>query len=779
MKETHCHYTVQAAGCAGAMTGGTEIMRKEKVRYLILAAALIGLPLSAEQTAVPVMAEELAVRDLPEQETDSENSQAEEVEIPLWITAEKYFGQQDPDLTAEIRSQILAAPALQNASETENIEDQTDISAEETADRLLSEIHWEYDESGVWGEDGEYRPEGSSVIRFSFELVQNPELEKYRFVLNGDPDNREAVLITKQMPAEGEALVSYRTAGLEAGADGNRWGREDTGVTVLVKDPSHWKVSAFAPEEGIWSDSVTWNDRCEAADHVFYIRDISQEGKGAVFPAFSENFGIREGTVDIPEGSCGGSGENTESRDSGGELLEYTGEKEARDGEDVPYADFSGDHPENRDGGQEYSADNDNEKTIRKDSPAEEYADDEPEDPDETEALAILPETKKIPPVIQFIGLENGRIDSAGTLPEISWDGEESEDAEIHLYRVRPDGTEEDLTKILSLSEKQGSGGEGGMKLQTGTLEKIRENDGVYRMSVDYRDQEGTVKRAGETEFTVNHFGSVYSISPSVRKLQNSVVKKVRKSLIITEYNPDALLKGSRHVEITRDGEPLSAVRFTIKDRTAETAQKSGKGKSGGRWHVCDYIIDPSNFRKDGIYKVVVSSADQAGNHPESQTDRRREILFRVDSTPPELVSLSGLEKKVIRKKQQDVTYEAFDAMGLKSVEVQCGNRIIFRKTDFEDRIRDSGSFQVPAGFCSTVTVAVTDLAGNTAVTRKTVTVSENPVLLTVAELGKIQLRLSGVLIPAGLACAGGILYTAQKKRKKRDTAESGNRKER
>ena len=111
-------------------------MRKEKVRYLVLAAALIGLPLSAEQTAVPVVAEELAVQDLPGQETDSENSQEEEVEIPLWITAEKYFGQQDPDLTAEIRSQILAAPALQNASETENIEDQTDISAEETADRL-------------------------------------------------------------------------------------------------------------------------------------------------------------------------------------------------------------------------------------------------------------------------------------------------------------------------------------------------------------------------------------------------------------------------------------------------------------------------------------------------------------------------------------------------------------------------------------------------------------------------------------------------------------------
>ena len=123
-------------------------MRKEKVRYLLLTAALIGLPFSAEQAAVPVMAEELAVRDLPEQETDSENSQAEEVEIPLWITAEKYFGQQDPDLTAEIRSQILAAPALQNASETENIEDQTDISAEETADRLLSE---KQKESGCQG----------------------------------------------------------------------------------------------------------------------------------------------------------------------------------------------------------------------------------------------------------------------------------------------------------------------------------------------------------------------------------------------------------------------------------------------------------------------------------------------------------------------------------------------------------------------------------------------------------------------------------------------------
>ena len=757
-------------------------MRKEKVRYLLLTAALIGLPFSAEQAAVPVMAEELAVQDLSGQETDSEKSQAEEMEIPLWITAEKYFGQPDPDLTAEIRSQILAAPALQNASDTENKEDQTDISAEETADRLLSGIHWEYDESGAWGEDGEYRPEGSSVIRFSYELDQNPELEKYRFVLNGDPDNREAVLTTTWKPAEGETLVSYRTAGLEAGADGNLWGREDTGVTVLVKDPGHWKVSIFAPEEGIWSDSVTWNDRCEAADHAFYIRDISQEGKGAVFPAFSENFGIREGSVEVPEGSSGGSGENTEGRESGGELLEPPGEKEEGGGEEVPYADSSGDNPENRDGGREDSADNDNQKTIRKDSPAEKYADDEPEDPDETEALAILSETKKIPPVVQFIGLENGRLESAGTLPEISMAGGEPEGTEVHLYRVRPDGTEEDLTKILRLSEKQGSDGTGGMELQTGTLEKLRENDGIYRMSVDYRDQNGTVKRAGETEFTVNHFGSVYSISPSVRKLQNSVVKEVKKSLIITEYNPDALLEGSRHVEITRDGEPLSTVRFTIKDRAAETAQKSGREKSGGSWHICDYIIDSSNFRKDGIYKVVVSSADQAGNHPESQTDRSREILFRVDSTPPELASLTGLEKKVIRKKQQDVTYEAFDAMGLKSIEVLCGKKLLFRKTDFEDRIRDSGSFQVPAGFCSTVTVAVTDLAGNTAVTRKTVTVSENPVLLTVVELGKIQLRLSRILIPAGLACAGGILgilYTAQKRRTKRDTTESGNRKER
>lgn len=817
-------------------------MKKEKIRYLLLAAVLAGMPFSAEQTAVPVMAEEPTGQDMSGQGADFEISrtnqmvpgemeeeifpgsaqtseadvsaeeydresgaqedpsqeealqeesageeavQNEVMEIPLWITAEKYFGQPDPDLTSVIRSQILAALVPQNASGEENKEEQENFSAEETADRLLSEIHWEYDESGIWGEEGEYRPEGSSVIRFTYDTDQNAEEEDYRFVLNGDPDNREAVLTTKQKTAEGEVLVAYRTVGLETGPDGNRWGREDTGVSVFVKDKTHWKVSASAPEEGIWSDSVTWNDRGGTADHVFYLRDISEEGNGTIFPAFSESFGIREDTGEISESHSGGSGENTGNKDTGEELSESNGEKETESGEEVPSGDRepSGENTESRDERQENSSDNNN--TIRKDSTPEEYADDEPEDPDDTdeaEALAILPETKKTPPIIQFIGLENGRLGSGGNLPEISMDGGDSDHVEVHLYRVRPDGTEEDLTKILSPSEKKASDGTGRPKLQTGVLEQIRENDGIYRMSVDYRDPDGVVKKAGETEFTVNHFGSVYSISQSVRKLQNSVVKKVKESLVITEYNPDALLEGSRHVEITRDGEPLSKVRFTVKDRTAEIAQRGGKEKNSGSWHVCDYIIDSSNFRKDGIYKVVVSSADQAGNQPESQTDKSREILFRVDSTPPELVSLTGLEKKVIRKKQQDVTYEAFDAMGLKSVEVQCGNRVIFRRTDFTDRIRDSGSFQVPAGFCSTVTVAVTDLAGNTAVNRKTVTVSENPVLLTAAELGKIQLHLSRILIPAGLACAGGILgilYAVQKRGKKRNAAEDGKGKER
>ncbi len=47
-------------------------------------------------------------------------------------------------------------------------------------------------------------------------------------------------------------------------------------------------------------------------------------------------------------------------------------------------------------------------------------------------------------------------------------------------------------------------------------------------------------------------------------------------------------------------------------------------------------------FASDGVYKIAVSSRDATGNSPENINYDDKTILFRVDSTAPEITSVTG-----------------------------------------------------------------------------------------------------------------------------------------
>lgn len=297
-------------------------------------------------------------------------------------------------------------------------------------------------------------------------------------------------------------------------------------------------------------------------------------------------------------------------------------------------------------------------------------------------------------------GVEDGHSYTGDVQPQVTLSEGGYASADVTLRRSRM-GEVEDVTGSLVLT-----GESSGQKAQAEALTAVPENDGLYTLEVTYRDDSGNeVKK--EVSFTVNRFGSVYAYNDALQNIKDAWVRSVTEPLIISEYNPDPLLEDSLEIEITRDGVPLKNVRYS-----AEQAERSSEGRTGG-WYRYDYTIDPANFRKDGTYRISVSSKDAAGNRPDSISSESGEILFRVDSAAPTIRSISGLEMPFVRAESQKVRFIVRDNMGLASVTVWLDDAILLQVTSFEDPGSYHGEFTIDEGTEHHVRIIACDLAGN------------------------------------------------------------------
>ncbi len=330
-----------------------------------------------------------------------------------------------------------------------------------------------------------------------------------------------------------------------------------------------------------------------------------------------------------------------------------------------------------------------------------------------SETMIIDTDKDAVDPIIRI----NGKDDIDGTaykdkcVPSVEFEDDNLDDYEISLVRTRMDEKNLDVNDLyikdhVKVSDTKGEG-------EFDEFKKIQDNDGIYTLSVKMSDKAGH-ERSSEATFTVNRYGSVYVFSDYLVDLiadGGKYVQAVDEDLIISEYNPDKLVEKSLNIEISADGKP---VEDRLEDKvTPEINDKVTTGNSG--WYQYDYTIDKGNFAKDGVYKMVVSSKDKTGNSPENTNYEDKTILFRVDSTPPEISSISGLEDKIINATDVDVNYTVYDAIGLKSLKVYHDGEEVENITDFsEDANNYSGTISLKESSSEQkVRIVVEDLAGN------------------------------------------------------------------
>lgn len=323
----------------------------------------------------------------------------------------------------------------------------------------------------------------------------------------------------------------------------------------------------------------------------------------------------------------------------------------------------------------------------------------------------------------------------------------------------------EDVTDLFVKTGKESSSRERNLVIE---IPKERGNDGLYVLSVTAEDMAGKTSES-ITEFTVNGYGSVFTFNESLLNLLNNpYVKNVQEDFTVSEYNAGGIDHDKVSVQITRDGAMMQNPEYSVND----LSEKNG-------WHKYEYVISRDNFSGDGIYRIVISTVDSDGNKSETLKEDRLAAVFYVDTTKPELVSVTGLGKKNYNASEIDVKYELFDAMGIAKVEVYIDGVRTKEITDVEEITQYLGSFSVSQGMNRHIRLVITDKAGNvtdTDVTEDGKYVADFNKNVTISTNIFIRWYANKALFVCSIVCVvlltAGIVVLVTRNRKKKGTQE-------
>lgn len=337
-------------------------------------------------------------------------------------------------------------------------------------------------------------------------------------------------------------------------------------------------------------------------------------------------------------------------------------------------------------------------------------------------SCADIPGNESLPTVYEGVATQHWVLDQKIQAPVVSgiadgcaYAGEvipviTAEDVNIHnfsvkLYRTRMGEIQKDVTKELLHGH---AGAETYETKKVWTLDlfpNTADYDGIYTVETTVTDKAGNTATTVIT-FSVNRFGSTYRYGEELMVINGTVIYRLEKDLTITEINPTKLLSGSAVIRITKDGTPISNPIYTI----ASTADGT-EGPASHGWYEYQYVISQENFREDGIYTVILSSKDTAGNVPENTAEEHM-IRFAVDTASPKLSSVIGLEDPIVKADTLTIRFKAMDNIALDSIQIYVNGRMKQQWTDLNGYELDE-SYVIQEGLDQHIRIVITDKAGN------------------------------------------------------------------
>lgn len=239
---------------------------------------------------------------------------------------------------------------------------------------------------------------------------------------------------------------------------------------------------------------------------------------------------------------------------------------------------------------------------------------------------------------------------------------------------------------------------------QTFTFENFPQKpevDDIYTLQVSMQDRAGNESQQ-QMSFSVNRFGSVYSLAPELKKVKGSYIQE-EMNVVLTETNVDPLDHNSIRVVLNRNGEPRD-----LKEGTEYQIKESG---GSGSWSQYQYTVNKSLFKGDGMYIVSLYSKDLAGNSNENGDETKKaEVSFGVDKTAPVIVPINIENNTQYAENEKTAVVSVEDNLVLNKVKIFLNGSEVLKEQE-----NGNYKFAIPEqDGVQEVRIIAHDAAGNT-----------------------------------------------------------------
>lgn len=231
----------------------------------------------------------------------------------------------------------------------------------------------------------------------------------------------------------------------------------------------------------------------------------------------------------------------------------------------------------------------------------------------------------KTAPVLEITGVENQSANNGTVIPIVTYS---DTNFDANQVKITLTGANRNDVKLIG----NYSDIHNGQVFTFADFAKEKSIDDIYTLTAMLTDKAGN-STTKAISFSVNRFGSAYSLDENTGKLNNSYVKEAQ-DVVVTEINANAL--SNIKIVLFKNNETI-----VLKEGSDYRITITG---GNGQWNKYVYTIFKKNFADDGVYRLSIHSEDAAGNIAENTLDTKNmEINFGVDSTLP-TININNLE---------------------------------------------------------------------------------------------------------------------------------------